>query len=311
MEEVIGTLENGFKAYKNDQSNFPVRLAVDVEKVPGVFLFMPGYLKKDDSFGSKIVSVFPDNPNQGIPTIHSVYLLHDPLTGELMAIIDGILLTAIRTGATSALATSYLARKKASVLGIIGAGVQARYQAEGICAVRTIKKIFVYDIHLETAQLFKQSMIERHHIPVDVLSSANDVAGLSDILVTATTSKEPVFDGSCLKPGTHINAVGAFTEDKRELDTATVQNARIIVDTYEGCMKEAGDLLIPMRSGEISEDIIWTDLGEIITGEKPGRQSEDEITVFESVGFALEDLVTARLAYKRAVEKKMGLEFRL
>jgi ornithine cyclodeaminase/alanine dehydrogenase-like protein (mu-crystallin family) len=258
-----------------------------------------------------MISIFPQNPARGLSTLQSVYLLNDPVTGEFLAMMDGIALTALRTGATSAVATKYLARKDASVLGIIGTGAQAPFQTEGICSVRPIKKILAYDKSSERAEQFVQATSEALRIPVEIADSPRNIVKNSDILVTVTTSVEPVFDGRDLRPGTHVNAVGAYAPHMREVDDLVVTKSRIVVDTYEGCMAEAGDLLIPMKAGKVTENDIYADLGEIVLGDKPGRTRDDEITLFESVGFALEDLVTARLAYDRAREKGMGLTFTL
>ncbi len=311
MAEVIQAVEKGFREYRKGHCFVPVRMPVRIEKAGGVFLFMPAYMRREESFGTKIISVFPENLKKGISTLQAVYLLNDPTTGEFLALMDGIFLTAMRTGAASAVATRHLSRKDSEILGIIGTGAQAPFQAEAVCAVRPIQRILAYDTATEKAERFAVNTSSRLKIPTVALESPREVVGESDILVTVTTSVEPVFGGHDLKPGTHINAVGAYTPEMREIDEATVKKARIVVDTYEGCMAEAGDLLIPMKTGDLSKDKIYADLGEIVTGEKPGRAREDEITLFESVGFALEDLVTARLAYQRAKERGIGLEFDL
>ncbi|OGQ06132.1 MAG: hypothetical protein A2026_18135, partial [Deltaproteobacteria bacterium RBG_19FT_COMBO_46_12] len=246
-----------------------------------------------------------------LSTIQAAYLLNDPTTGELLALMDGILLTAMRTGATSALATKYLSRKNSETLGIIGAGAQAPFQAEAISKVRPIHRMLVYDMERRIAENFSGAVSNSLRIPVHVMTSPRDVVVESDILVTVTTSTTPVFDGRHLKGGTHINAVGAYTPEMRELDDFTIGKSKIVVDTYEGCMAEAGDLLIPIRNGKLSKENIYADLGEIVLGQKPARTREDEITLFESVGFALEDLVVASLAYGRASEKGVGLKFTL
>jgi len=286
-------------------------MPVPIEKAEGIFLFMPAYLEREGFFGTKIVSVFPKNIERKLSTIQAAYLLNDPTTGELLALMDGILLTAMRTGATSALATKYLSRKNSETLGIIGAGAQAPFQAEAISKVRPIRRMLVYDKDRKIAENFSGSVSNSLRIPVHVMASPREVVIDSDILVTVTTSTTPVFDGHDLKGGTHINAVGAYTPEMRELDDLTVRKSKVVVDTYEGCMAEAGDLLIPIRNGKFSKENIHADLGEIVVGQKPARTSEDEITLFESVGFALEDLVTAQLAYQRAKEKGMGLKFAL
>jgi ornithine cyclodeaminase/alanine dehydrogenase-like protein (mu-crystallin family) len=286
-------------------------MPVPIEKAEGIFLFMPAYLEKESFFGTKIVSVFPKNIEKKLSTIQAAYLLNDPTTGELLALMDGILLTAMRTGATSALATKYLSRKNAETLGIIGAGAQAPFQAEAVSEVRSIGRILVYDKDHRAADDFSRTVYEKLKIPVSIMGTARDVVTSADILVTVTTSTVPVFDGRDLKAGIHINAVGAYTPEMRELDDFTIGKSKIVVDTYEGCMAEAGDLLIPIRNGKFSKENIHADLGEIVLGQKSARTTDEEITLFESVGFALEDLVTARLAYQRAKEKGIGLKFAL
>jgi ornithine cyclodeaminase/alanine dehydrogenase-like protein (mu-crystallin family) len=311
MTDVIEAVERGFREYKTGRCTVPVRMPVKIEKAEGVFLFMPAYLEKEGFFGTKIVSVFPRNIEKKLSTIQAAYLLNDPTTGELLALMDGILLTAMRTGATSALATKYLSRKNSETLGIIGAGAQAPFQTEAISGVRSIRRILVYDKDHRAADDFSKTVYENLKTRVSIMTTARDVVIDSDILVTVTTSTVPVFDGHDLKTGTHINAVGAYTPEMRELDDFTIGKSKIVVDTYEGCMAEAGDLLIPIKSGKISKEKIHADLGEIVLRQKPARVNEDEITLFESVGFALEDLVTARLAFHRAKERGIGLEFAL
>lgn len=311
MADVIEAVEKGFREYKTGKCAVPVRMPVKIERAEGIFLFMPAYLETGGCFGTKIVSVFPRNIEKKLSTIQAAYLLNDPTTGELLALMDGILLTAMRTGATSALATKYLSRKNSETLGIIGAGAQAPFQAEAISKVRSIHRMLVFDRDRKIAENFSGAISNSLRIPVHVMASPRDVVVESDILVTVTTSTTPVFDGRHLKGGTHINAVGAYTPEMRELDDLTIGKSKIVVDTYEGCMAEAGDLLIPIRTGKLSKENIYADLGEIVLGQKPARTADDEITLFESVGFALEDLVVASLAYGRAREKRAGLTFTL
>jgi ornithine cyclodeaminase/alanine dehydrogenase-like protein (mu-crystallin family) len=271
---------------------------------------MPAFMKPGNGFGTKIVSVFPNNIERGLSTIQGVYMLNDPTTGELLALMDGIFLTALRTGATSAVATKYLARKDAAILGIVGSGGQAAFQAAAICEVRPIREVYVYDTNPQNAREFCENASQDLKLPVTAVDAVHEAVIAADILVTATTAKDPVFDGNDLKPGTHITAVGYQGPSSRELDTLTIQKARVIVDTYEGCMAEAGDLLVPIDQGEFSREDIYAELREVISGQKKGRTSDTEITLFESVGFALEDLVTASAAYHKAIQEGIGLEFK-
>jgi len=310
VTDAIQAVEEGFRHYKGGHCDVPVRKEMRLDENQGIFLFMPAFMKPGNVFGTKIVSVFPNNLQRGLSTIQGVYMLNDPSTGELLALMDGIFLTSLRTGAASAIATKYLARKDAAMLGIVGSGGQAAFQAAAICKVRPIREIYVYDTNSQNAREFSETASRDLKLPVTAVDSVHEAVVSADILVTATTAKEPVFDGNDLKPGTHINAVGYQGPTSRELDTITVKKARIIVDTYEGCMAEAGDLLVPIQKGELSKEDIYADLGEIICGKRKGRINDEEITLFESVGFALEDLVTASAAYQKARETGVGLEFK-
>lgn len=258
--------------------------------------------------GTKLVSVFPGNPKRGLPLIYGLYLLYDPPTGRPLALIDGVYLTGVRTGAASAVATKYLSRKDSRALGLIGTGVQAGFHLMAISAVRTIEVCYLFDGIEERARRFAEDYSEKLGVNLEVLSSADEVVGKSDVVVTATTSVTPVFSGSSLREGTHLNVIGAFTPETREVDSETVKEACLFVDSYEGALSEAGDLLIPMKEGIISRQDIRAELSEVITGIMPGRRTEDEITLFKSVGFAIEDAAVARLAYDRALEKGIGTQ---
>jgi alanine dehydrogenase len=310
VADAIQAVEQGFRHYHRGQCDVPVRKEMRIDENQGMFLFMPAFIKSDNAFGTKIVSVFPNNLQRGLSTIQGIYMLSDPATGELLALMDGIFLTALRTGAASAVATKYLARRDAAILGIIGSGGQSAFQAAAICKVRPIRAVYVCDTNSQKAREFSEAASRDLNLPVTAVNSSREAVIRADILVTATTATEPVFNGDDLKPGTHINAIGYQSPASRELDTITMKKARIVVDTYEGCMVEAGDLLIPIRKGELSKDDIYADLGEVVSGQKKGRSNDTEITVFKSLGFALEDLVTAQAAFRKAKQRGIGLEFK-
>jgi alanine dehydrogenase len=304
MEEVLEVLAIGFREVKEGRCVVPVRFHLNVEEHQGQFLFMPAFLPGLKQSGTKIVSVFPQNPSKGKPTIYATYLLSDPTTGELLAIMEGATLTGIRTGGASGLATRYLARKDAKVLGVIGTGFQSFFQFKAIRAVRPIEEVWAYDLDPGRLEGFCKRLSPM--ITVHPVSNPGEVVKRSDILVTATTSNIPVFSGKDLKPGTHINAIGAFRPDMREADDESILKATIVVDTYEGCLSEAGDLLIPMGEGKWKREAIHGDLGDLVTGRKKGRSSFEEITFFKSVGFAMEDVVTAHRAYEKAIQEGRG-----
>ncbi len=309
MEEVLDKLAMGFREVKEGRCVVPVRFHLGVEEYEGQFLYMPAFLPGLKQSGTKIVSVFPQNTSKGKPTIYATYLLCDPTTGELLAMMEGATLTGIRTGGASGLATRYLARKDSKVVGIIGTGFQAFFQVRAIQAVRRIEEVRAYDVDQKRLQDFCQRMSP--FIKVHPVSSPSEAVQESDILVTSTTSRTPVFSGKDLKPGAHLNAIGAFRPDMRETDDETILRSRIVVDTYEGCLSEAGDLLIPIREGKLKQEAIYGDLGDLVTGRKEGRRSNEEITFFKSVGFAMEDVVTAYHAYEKATRQGWGKNIEL
>jgi len=304
MEEILEVLAIGFREIKEGKCVVHVRFHLNVEEHQGQFLFMPAYLPGLKQSGTKIVSVFPLNTSKGKPTIYASYLLSDPTTGELLALLEGATLTGLRTGGASGLATRYLARKDARVLGVIGTGFQSFFQFKAIRAVRPIEEVWAYDLDPQRLKNFCKRLDPL--VKIHPASTPSEAVRQSDILVTSTTSKTPVFSGKDLKPGVHINAIGAFRPDMRELDEETVLKATIVVDTYEGCLSEAGDLLIPMGEGKLKKEAIHGDLGDLVTGRKRGRSSPEEITFFKSVGFAMEDLVTAYRAYEKAIREGKG-----
>jgi len=267
---------------------------------------MPAALLESRALGAKLITVYARNADRGLPTLHSAYLLLDLETGAPRALLDGGFLTGIRTGATSALAARFLARPDARTVACFGAGVQAGFQLRCLAAVARLERVLVVGRSPDRARQFATAVTKELGIPVEVAATARDGVRQADLLVCATTSPTPVFDGRDLRPGTHVDAVGAFRPETREVDTETVKRARVVVDTYVGAREEAGDLLIPIREGAIGFDHVAAELGELVTGARPGRLSRDEITLFKSVGFALEDAATARLAYERALAEGVG-----
>jgi ornithine cyclodeaminase/alanine dehydrogenase len=223
-------------------------------------------------------------------------------------LVDGIYLTGIRTGAASAVATKYLSRKSSRSLGIIGTGVQAGFHIMAIPAVRAIEVCYLFNRTEDRARRFAEEYSDKLGMKLEVLSSVDEVVRKSDVVTTATTSPTPIFSGSSLRKGTHLNVIGAFTPETREVDSEAVRKACLYVDSYEGALSEAGDLLIPMKEGVISRQDIRAELSEVVGGIMPGRTAEDEITLFKSVGFAIEDAAVARLAYERALEKGIGTQ---
>ena len=309
MPDVIEAVEEGFRS-AGEKDHVPVRLPVQVADRPAVALFMPAYLHGSRTLGAKVVSAFHDNPSRGLPMISGFYVLCDADTGRLIALMDATFLTGIRTAAASAVATKYLARVDSRVMGVIGAGVQGRFHVDAIRAVRPIEEIVVYNRTIERSKAFVDSLYTRS-IAARLADTATECAAEADVLAVCTSSSTPLFDGDMVRPGTHVNAVGVFTPDSQELDTTLIQRARVCVDTYEGAFEEAGDIIVPLRAGDITRDHVRAELAELVSGSKDGRTNREEITVFKSVGYAMEDAVTARLAFERAVEAEAGSTFDL
>ena len=303
MPALIGAVEAGFAAHARGECTAPLRLALP--GLGGTVLVMPCAMPAQRAVGTKVVSVFPGNAARGLPTVRAAYLLTDPENGATLAVLEGSTLTGLRTGAASGVATKHLARPEAATLGCFGAGVHAGYQLRAACAVRPIRGVVLVGRRPERALAFAEAMTRRLQIPVRVAVDPAEAAA-ADIVVTATSATAPVVAGRHLRAGAHVNAIGAYTPATRELDTEAIRRARVVVDTREGALAEAGDLLIPMAEGRFAPAEIAAELGEVVTGRVPGRRSPEEITLFKSVGFAMEDAVAARLAYERALEGGVG-----
>jgi len=311
MAEAIQAVREAYVQLSAGQAVVPLRTPVEVDKRDAVTLFMPAYLATSDALGAKIVSVFPGNPARGLPLIHAVVIAVDAETGQPVALMDGTYLTALRTGAASGVATDLLARPDARVATIFGAGAQARTQLEAVCTVRTIEKVWVYDPVPGAAAAYAQEMRARGQpIPADVAAAESPAmaARRADVICTATTSSTPVFDDADLKAGVHVNGIGAYTPQMQEIPAATVGRAKIVVDARSASLAEAGDLIIPLKRGLIRETDIHGEIGEVAAGRIPGRESDQEITFFKSVGVAVQDVAVAALILQRAVEQGLGIE---
>jgi len=299
MKEAVEVVEDAFRKLYEGKAKMPLRIQVNIERYKGVLLLMPAYIDEMDALATKVVSFYPENPRLGLPTIVAHVVVCDPRTGRVIAILEANRLTAIRTGAVSGVATKHLAREDAEILAIIGCGVQGRTQAMGVCAVRPIKEIWAYDIVYERAERYAREMSDKLGLPVKVAASAEEAARKADVICTATTSKTPVVKRGWLKVGVHINAIGAFRPDMQELDGQVIAEAKVVVDQREAALAEAGDVIIPIKQGLITEEHIYAELGEVVSGAKPGRTSDEEITVFKSVGLAIQDASTANYVVRK------------
>jgi ornithine cyclodeaminase/alanine dehydrogenase len=313
MQDAIEAVEGAFRQQALGNLIMPLRTAIRIPEHNGLHLGMPAYIGgESDALGLKVVTVYPDNPAEhGLPTTIGTLLLNDPRTGAPLAIMDAGFLTAMRTGAVSGVATKCLARQEASVVGVFGAGVQARTQLMAVCAVRSVARALVLDVSEEAQCAYCDEMSAKLGIEVVAEGDARQLVQAADILVAASSAHEPLFDGAWLRPGTHINGIGSHSPGARELDTTTILRAKVVVDLTEAALAEAGDLMIPIEEGAITADHIHATLGEVVAGQRPGRESDEEITVFKSVGLALQDVSTAIRVYHLALEKGVGQEVSL
>jgi ornithine cyclodeaminase/alanine dehydrogenase len=311
MEDAIAAVAEGYRQLALGNVTMPQRVATAVEPHNGVHLSMPAFVGGEGegpgTLAIKIVTVFSDNPARyGEPTIQGVVLLHDAATGQPLALMDAEHLTAMRTGAASGVSTQLLARPEARVATVLGAGVQAATQLLAVCTVRPIARAFVFSLNAEGDQEFARRMSAQLGIPVERAPDLRSAVTAADVICTATNSKEPLFDGAWLPAGVHINGIGSYTRAMRELDTMTIVRSRLFVDGRTAAQTEAGDVVIPIAEGAITDDHIVGEIGAVLLGRVAGRISPADITVFKSVGMAVQDAVTAPLVYRRALEQGLG-----
>lgn len=296
MPEAIRAVKEAFIQLSTGQARVPARTSLEIPEFRTTALVMPAYLPRTKRLGLKLISLCEDNPAKGLPLAQAVAILMDAELGTPLAVMDASYLTAVRTGAASGAATDMLARRDARVVAIFGAGVQGRTQLEAIAAVRPIRKALVFDVDPRAAAVYAEEMGRRLALDVEPASSP-EVLREADVICTATTSAVPVFSDRDLKPGVHINAVGSYKPHVREIPGETIRRASVYVDQRQSCLEEAGDLIIPLREKLIDEGHIRAEIGEVLAGLKPGRSSDDEVTVFKAVGSAALDLAMASLVF--------------
>jgi ornithine cyclodeaminase/alanine dehydrogenase-like protein (mu-crystallin family) len=289
-DRVIAAIESAFRD-RYLSTVIPVR--PDLRMAQGIFQTMPCYDRAGNVLGLKLV-VVQESPKRPEDRIQATYLLLDPQTGHPLAIVPANYFTDLRTAATSAVATKFLARDPVRVLGVFGTGRQARAHIKVIPRVRRFEQVLVCGRTAKASREFAQEMSAETDLPV-AAADARTCTAESDVLCTCTSSQTPLFDGSLLRAGVHLNLVGTFQSHAREVDSATVQRARVFVESYAGAPAQAGDLLIPMQEGVIDRTHVAGDLHELTSGKKRGRMSAEDITLFKSIGCALEDLATAEL----------------
>lgn len=312
MNTAIAAMKDAYASLSDGTAVAPLRTRLPIPSRDAVSLFMPAYMKKDstEALAVKVVSLYPSNPPRGLAYIQAAVLVFDAETGRAIALLEGSSLTAIRTGAGSGAAIDLLARKDSKVVAIFGAGPQGKTQLEAACSARNIETAFIYNPTTVKAESFAEEMAGLGNIPKDirVAKTSKEAIENADIICTATGSKKPIFDDKDVKAGMHISAIGAYTPEMQELPVETVARSQIVVDSRATVRDEAGDIVKAMKAGLITEANIHAELGEIVLGIKSGRQSDDAVTFFKSVGNAVQDAVAAQVALENAHAMKLGVE---
>lgn len=309
MDEVMEAVEHAFREKGLGQAQMPAKIYIFYKKYNGDLRTMPSYLEKLDVSAVKIVNVHPDNRKKyNLPTVMAVIVLIDPKNGAPIAIMSGTNVTDMRTGASGGIAAKYLARKDSKIIGLVGAGVQARTQLMAHLEVyKKLDEVRVWSRSKETTQRFvaETERTYRHLCKIVSVNTIKEAVEGADIVVTTTPSREPLVMNDMISPGMHFNCIGADAPGKEEMDPAILKKAKIVVDDWEQA-SHSGEINVPLSQGIITRKNIWAEIGEIAAGLKPGRERRDEITIFMSTGLAVQDAVTAKIAYDKAIKKGIG-----
>ncbi|MGA9187395.1 MAG: alanine dehydrogenase [Methanosarcina sp.] len=309
MHSDMQVVERAFRQHGLGRVQMPPKSYLYYTAYNGDLRTMPAYLEDENITGVKIVNVHPGNPDRGLPTVMALIILISPETGAPVAIMDGTYLTDIRTGAAGGIAAKYLARKDSKVIGLVGTGNQAKTQLEALFEVFDPELVKITSRTKESCEQFIREMADITPCEIRYEEEVEEVCNC-DILVTTTPTRKPIIKAQWIKEGTHINAIGADAVGKEELDPELLIRSKIVVDDIVQAL-HSGEVNVPISKHYISENDIHAQLGEVITGLKPGRTSEEEITIFDSTGLAIQDVASAHLVYVRAVSKKLGKQVRM
>jgi ornithine cyclodeaminase len=310
MDDLIAAMETALDRYSGGSVRQPLRSVVDVASRHAFFGVMPAFIDGSaPALGTKLVSVYHSNLAQGLPSHLATIVLFDPDTGALRALVDGRYITEARTAAASAASTRHLAREDARVLAVFGSGVQARSHIDALVRVRPIDEIRIWGRDAAHVDRLIDELVPRVRARMTRAAGAREAARDADVIALVTASPEPVLFREWVKDGTHICAVGACRPNQREMDTALVKAARVFVDSRVGALAEAGDIVIPIKERAIDESHIVAEIGDVCGGRVVGRRSASEITLFKSLGMAVEDVAAAHLAFERASERGLGRGF--
>jgi ornithine cyclodeaminase len=307
MESCIAAMEEVLEALARGAAMLPLRMVLHLPGGRGMFAVMPAQTDQPAAFGLKAITIFPENAGTGFDSHQGAVLLFEPAHGALVAILDAAAVTAIRTAAVSAVATRLLARPDAGDLAILGTGVQARSHLDAMRAVRPVHRVRVWSRQGVHRNAFVEWARRERGVVVEPCDTAREAVAGADLICTVTASHQPVLAGAWIAPGAHLNAVGASRPTARELDTEAVRRARVFVDRRESALHEAGDILIPRGEGAITDAHVLGELGDLLLGRVVGRVSPDDITLFKSLGLAVEDVAAAHRAWCEAVRLDAGL----
>jgi ornithine cyclodeaminase/alanine dehydrogenase-like protein (mu-crystallin family) len=309
--DLIASMESSLGRFSAGEVLQPVRTVLMVGPTRAYFGLMPAFIPQPASLGAKLVTVFSSNAARQLPSHLATILLLDPDTGALQAIMDGRYITEARTAAVSAVSVRHLARKEASTLAIIGTGVQAQSHVEALPHVRTLREIRAWSPNAASRDRFARDIQSHAIVPVRMMPSAEAAVRGADVIVLVTSSPTPVIEDSWVRDGAHVISVGACRPDQREMPPALVARARLFVDSKAAALVESGDVVQGMAEGRFEKDHVRGELGDVVLGRAPGRTGESEITIFKSLGMAVEDVVAADLALRRAAEAGVGTELTL
>ncbi len=313
MEDAVESVKEAFLLYSQGKAVNPLRTNIHAEKYGGNLLFMPTYAEDTGYASLKIINLYPQNIDQNKPTSFAQVVLMDAESGEILSILDGTYVTQLRTGAASGVCFDVLGRKDAHIGALIGTGGQAQTQLEAMVSVRNLDLVKVHDLSRDRTESFVEMMnqkLKKYKTKIVAAESADDAVADADLLITVTPSKKPVFDGSKCKKGITISCVGAYKPDMQEMDPAILTRAsKIFFDSKSAVLEESGDILKPLAEGIITEEDITGEIGDVLGGKLKGREREDEIIVFETVGIGLQDLITAKTIYEKAVAQDVGSQW--
>ncbi len=303
--DALAPVEEAFREHGLGHASMPSKVYLELGSIEGDFRAMPAFLPALNVAGIKWVNSHPGNPARGLPSVMAITILSDPATALPLALLDATYLTYVRTAAGGGVAARRLARPDSARLGLVGCGVQARAQAEALRLVLPIREATLFDVRRATAEALASDLAGRG-VKARLAATVRECVEAADVLVTATPARQPVVEAAWVKPGTHINAIGADAPGKQEIESALLKRARVVVDDREQAF-HSGEVNVPLSEGVLRPEDVHATLGEVVAGKRPGRGSAEEITLFDSTGLAIQDLAVASLAYARCRERGLGV----